>query len=882
MGLNMNYTLLMEGANKQFELPEYKSVYVYPCYEQSYILECINDMRRDMINNNYELLFIFENVESLNEGEIIDAIFGTIAKIFMAVINAIKAICSAIVNAIKRFINYIKSKFRSRPKEVVKLSPAVYLDTLNAAIQKNSPTINIPDINPTDALVDRNYPPTTLECIKHMDYPMRELSNIISRMRSHTIDDVKLDLADTMQIEEDLANVRKDAAKELFGDRLAGKIVIDELTASVSGLAGKHLFGNNEVKTVPLTVGLYQAARTNLNANDDILDYMDKLEDKINSGYNRIINDTSSLLGLIERTNVTVVKKGPYAKQSKMLQKITIIANKCANTISDIVSAHSMLAHYKISRLAQLYGPTSGSAKVLEYCDTLVLAEIKETEGNIKNESTIGVDPIEATMSEMNYQIELARGALIDASFVEDFNNYIVQEASVQGVKNNIGNFVDNIVTAVSNAFKSFSSKVEEVVAKQNKAWWDRNKDRLTKMDVSKVTVNQWYNYSTDKFRKSSYVQWDENSDDFNSDENMQKAIFNKIGGTPTTDDGASFTEKVKSLYYDKYINTNTGEGTPFGNIGLKPQDMITFIEDFMSGNNGGILKAIRQELDDINRDARDVKNKYKDQEASGNNNQQNNNQQNNQQQAQTAQTKTTTTTNANGTSTSTKTQQSAQNASAIDDNMTYLGYLREASNLSSKQRNNLPDSAFGLPKQRRYPMPDEKHVLLAIRFFNHVEPENEKELAKNIIKKIKEFDMADRVKVGDGNRFKPYWEKSGLSKTPKKLTEAEELFSFDLAGALGLYNEQTITGLEEADVKVPQDTVEKNSGNASGNNAIRAKITRCFKYNSQATGAKMTQAFAAFRQYINFYKSVANSIDSGKGNDKEAKEQQQNKKDNK
>ena len=82
MGLNMNYTLLMEGANKQFELPEYKSVYVYPCYEQSYILECINDMRRDMINNNYELLFIFENVESLNEGEIIDAIFGTVISSF--------------------------------------------------------------------------------------------------------------------------------------------------------------------------------------------------------------------------------------------------------------------------------------------------------------------------------------------------------------------------------------------------------------------------------------------------------------------------------------------------------------------------------------------------------------------------------------------------------------------------------------------------------------------------------------------------------------------------------------------------------------------------------------------------------------------------------
>ena len=46
---------------------------------------------------------------------------------------------------------------------------------------------------------------------------------------------------------------------------------------------------------------------------------------------------------------------------------------------------------------------------------------------------------------------------------------------------------------------------------------------------------------------------------------------------------------------------------------------------------------------------------------------------------------------------------------------------------LSSKDRNELKDSDFGLPSQRRYPMPDESHVLAAIRFFNHVEKKYEK-----------------------------------------------------------------------------------------------------------------------------------------------------------
>lgn len=88
--------------------------------------------------------------------------------------------------------------------------------------------------------------------------------------------------------------------------------------------------------------------------------------------------------------------------------------------------------------------------------------------------------------------------------------------------------------------------------------------------------------------------------------------------------------------------------------------------------------------------------------------------------------------------------------------------YIFEA-NLSTKERKQLPDSAFGIPSERRYPMPDKEHVKLAIKFFNHVEKEYESELAKNIIKKIKEFDMKDEVNVGEKNRFYPYWKNSDV-----------------------------------------------------------------------------------------------------------------------
>ena len=54
------------------------------------------------------------------------------------------------------------------------------------------------------------------------------------------------------------------------------------------------------------------------------------------------------------------------------------------------------------------------------------------------------------------------------------------------------------------------------------------------------------------------------------------------------------------------------------------------------------------------------------------------------------------------------------------------------------EKRSDLPDSIFGIPSQRKYPMQDKEHVLSAIKFFNYVDEEHEKELAKNIIKNMK------------------------------------------------------------------------------------------------------------------------------------------------
>ena len=74
----------------------------------------------------------------------------------------------------------------------------------------------------------------------------------------------------------------------------------------------------------------------------------------------------------------------------------------------------------------------------------------------------------------------------------------------------------------------------------------------------------------------------------------------------------------------------------------------------------------------------------------------------------------------------------------------------------SGKKRSELPDSVFGIPQERKYPMPDEKHTRSAIKLFNHVDPKYEEQLAKAVIKNMKKYGIDGSV-VGPNNRLRKY-----------------------------------------------------------------------------------------------------------------------------
>ena len=65
--------------------------------------------------------------------------------------------------------------------------------------------------------------------------------------------------------------------------------------------------------------------------------------------------------------------------------------------------------------------------------------------------------------------------------------------------------------------------------------------------------------------------------------------------------------------------------------------------------------------------------------------------------------------------------------------------YINEKT-LSSKERKKLDNSDFGIPEEKKYPMPDAEHVRKAIAFFKYASSAKKSKLAKKILSKASKF----------------------------------------------------------------------------------------------------------------------------------------------
>lgn len=59
---------------------------------------------------------------------------------------------------------------------------------------------------------------------------------------------------------------------------------------------------------------------------------------------------------------------------------------------------------------------------------------------------------------------------------------------------------------------------------------------------------------------------------------------------------------------------------------------------------------------------------------------------------------------------------------------------------LDTEERKELPDSVYGLPERREYPMPDAAHVRAAEAYFRYCPEDLKPQLARAILARAKEY----------------------------------------------------------------------------------------------------------------------------------------------
>lgn len=125
---------------------------------------------------------------------------------------------------------------------------------------------------------------------------------------------------------------------------------------------------------------------------------------------------------------------------------------------------------------------------------------------------------------------------------------------------------------------------------------------------------------------------------------------------------------------------------------------------------------------------------------------------------------------------------------------------LEEAA-MKAAERNSLPDSAFGLPKTRQYPLNDEQHVKSAIQMFSHCKESDRKELAGNIQKAMKKFKMD--TKIGENNPLHDYLSESALSEGTVKTAIDNIKFSLESVSENKILSCSSLTKLSSLESKL-------------------------------------------------------------------------------
>lgn len=651
MGLNLNYTLLKEGSNSYFKIPEYRQMDSrYNVYSNNYVLEQISQFNQVMREASIELTNISINNEYITEASFFNNVITGISTIIRKVVDALKKIVGIIINAFMELYRKIKDKFSKKDPDIVekKYRQNERIKFLRKALYQTpieEKTLLISDIKPTEELMDKNFPDSSLIGSKLVNLVKTNLDNFIYKnihqyARTSMVDDNIDPSTVNMDIEanESLADVLEDQKEEILS-KMLGKYSYDAttsetLSASINSIGIKAFGDISSIKATPLTEDLYLLALDNLTRGKELANSIIDNIKIIKTNYDEIIKSFNKA--------ESDIKAFKPSRNTESINSIT--SNRLINSVSRIIGnsryiimANMDLLNYKRKRINQIFGgDDSGpgdSYKVKRFAHNLILKQIGMEDEISENYSPLD-DTLEADILREQFEsiLIMTEEYWLDNEFNSRLTQYLTEDDTGAATPNvtsgtgaakadstqttvtttaNIGNTntkvagAPNFIDKFNAMFERFKTAVQENLIKLGDTnFWNRNRGKIRTLEFGSTTVSDWKNYDFTQFEKRlNTIKYDDNAEYLNTDEGMQNEILKKFDAIPNDQrfgENDTFSQKMTKVFYTNMIPKD--KPTPIAQAGFKREQTFKFVDEIVrNGFNGATFGNIKEDRKFIN-----------------------------------------------------------------------------------------------------------------------------------------------------------------------------------------------------------------------------------------------------------------------------------------
>ena len=622
MGLNMNYSLLIEDNDVSYKMPEYIHTKTSLFPQESFFLEMMHEFNNE-VRESGRIISEVCTEEVIQESGI-STVVNAIKEMIRKVIKAIREVWRKIKEAILGLIDKIRGIFNKKKKEAEEktseLDKEEIINTWLKDKHNGKYEIDICNIKPTKELLDPNFPDMSVLGNSHISTHIKSLidikDSIYSRLNDRNYD--KKDVASADLTRHAILDERTKILMSVFkGYNFDEK----NLMQSAKDFSTK-VFGSSDTHKTNFSYGLYNTAMENLSDNG-----LNGMTDKLNANikeYEKTFNSITKDLEKMEKSVDGLVKyegNGSFYKEKyQMVRDIGNCINTAMKSISELINVLQNICIYKVRRIATILS-TSNSIHTIALSIFLKYSANDSTTKKTKtNESFLymsEVDRLFDFQGKIDSYLVMMNEMYAENIYNESIIEYINEAEGDNKAKSDgkIKEWLNSLISKLSQITNKFNERIDEIIVKRDSGWWKKNKEKVAKLDLSDSKVGDFHCYKLSLLNNDTFVKFDTSNEVFGSDKDIQEEILKRANGGTAPDNNLftendTFSQKLTKVYSGRYIEKDKNE-----NIGsitdVNFNDINEWLTKCIEHRGESVFADIEKTKNAIDSDKKSVDNNY-------------------------------------------------------------------------------------------------------------------------------------------------------------------------------------------------------------------------------------------------------------------------------